>query len=95
MFVVVSLVIVESENSLEAKRARHISCMNSKVIKSDFEDDHNMEKVYDVDWKMKYSLYTKGLQPNMYERKKYVIIDISYRSDGANICIIVSSYVFK
>lgn len=49
MFVVVSLVIVESENSLEAKRARHISCMNSKVIKSDFEDDHNMEKVYDVD----------------------------------------------
>ena len=26
-----------------------ISCMNSKVIKSDFEDDHNMEKVYDAD----------------------------------------------
>lgn len=49
MFVVVSLEIVENGNILEAKRARHISCMNSKVIKSDCEDDHNMENVYDVD----------------------------------------------
>lgn len=49
MFVVVSLEIVENRNILEAKRVRHISCMNSKVIKSDFEDDHNMEKVYNVD----------------------------------------------
>ena len=96
MFVVVSLEIVENGNILEAKRARHISCMNSKVIKSDCEDDHNMENVYDVDWKIEILfIYKRTSAKHVWKEKKYVIIDISNRSDGANICIIVSSFVFK
>lgn len=55
-----------------------------------------MEKVYDVDWKIEILfVYKRTSTKHVWKEKKYVIIDISYRSDGANICIIVSSYVFK